>query len=376
MPRLSACCSTFRAARTAAHGEDAFCEGGAGPPRDNVTAVWSQQVCSDLESSIAISPDESTVFVGSGDHHLYALDSRTGNTMWKYTTGDQYFGVARSSPVASADGRVVYCASLVGGDDGNLVAIDAASGQPIWTFSAPGTSMGEILAPPPAVSSDGDTPFMGSQDHRFYAVDSRTGRGIRSFEAGTYSTAALDPQRKMIFAGNKDGNLYAFRFTGGGPPPAPPSGHNECNSTVGCNVCAACCHSYIRDGAPCDECVKQQCHAPPAPPPPPSPSLLSACDATCPAGVIGPILTPAQCAAQAGYQLPANCCCGAAATPPIDTPAHSAMRQRQHWLDGGSAEGARSFAAMADAKPVWTFEGGAPIPLSPAINVPGSLVFA
>eukprot|EP01049_Picozoa_sp_SAG25_P015578 SAG25_NODE_3215_length_1170_cov_1.224090_1_plen_170_part_10 len=105
--------------------------------------------------------------------------------------------------------------------------------------------------------------------------------------------------------------------------------------------------------------------------------------------MIGPILTPAQCAAQAGYQLPANCCCDAVATPPIDTPAHSAMRQRQFWLDGGSAaapcnrpklpssaEGARSFTAMADAKPVWTFEGGAPIPLSPAINVPGSLVFA
>lgn len=31
---------------------------------------------------------------------------------------------------------------------------------------------------------------------------------------------------------------------------------------------------------------------------------------------------------------------------------------------------------MADAKPVWTFEGGAPIPLSPAINALGSLVFA
>lgn len=50
----------------------------------------------------------------------------------------------------------------------------------------------------------------------------------------------------------------------------PESGH-ECNATKGCNVCLACCKSYIGDGKPCNRCVKQECHGPPAPPGPAPP---------------------------------------------------------------------------------------------------------
>ena len=35
--------------------------------------------------------------------------------------------------------------------------------------------------------------------------------------------------------------------------------HNECNPTKTCNVCAACCESFIPDGAPCDQCVASKC---------------------------------------------------------------------------------------------------------------------
>jgi hypothetical protein len=42
------------------------------------------------------------------------------------------------------------------------------------------------------------------------------------------------------------------------PPPAPPSS-NECQPAKTCNVCAACCQTYIQDGAGCDACVKAQC---------------------------------------------------------------------------------------------------------------------
>lgn len=57
----------------------------------------------------------------------------------------------------------------------------------------------------------------------------------------------------------KQGELEAQEL-----PPTKPlvscgSGH-VCNATTAaCNVCAACCHNYIANGAPCDQCVKQQC---------------------------------------------------------------------------------------------------------------------
>ena len=37
---------------------------------------------------------------------------------------------------------------------------------------------------------------------------------------------------------------------------------NQCDPSKGCNVCAACCESYILDGAVCDACVVKQCNAP------------------------------------------------------------------------------------------------------------------
>jgi hypothetical protein len=48
------------------------------------------------------------------------------------------------------------------------------------------------------------------------------------------------------------------------PPPAPPAppGQHVCadpGSTPACNVCVACCHSYIPAGAACDKCVKETC---------------------------------------------------------------------------------------------------------------------
>merc|ERR1712070_1248787 len=34
---------------------------------------------------------------------------------------------------------------------------------------------------------------------------------------------------------------------------------NECRPAKACNVCEACCKSYIRDDSACDECVVQEC---------------------------------------------------------------------------------------------------------------------
>ena len=50
----------------------------------------------------------------------------------------------------------------------------------------------------------------------------------------------------------------------------------QCDPSQGCNVCSACCESYIPDGADCDACVAKQCNATttttPAPPTTPAPT--------------------------------------------------------------------------------------------------------
>jgi outer membrane protein assembly factor BamB len=59
------------------------------------------------------------VYVGSGDHNMYALDTETGSQRWRFATGNRI----DSSPVVVDD--TVY----VGCRDDNLYALDTATGQ-------------------------------------------------------------------------------------------------------------------------------------------------------------------------------------------------------------------------------------------------------
>ena len=55
-----------------------------------------------------------TVYIGSGDHKMYALDAATGKLRWAYRTGDWVI----SSPVVV--GGTVY----VGSGDHKVYALD------------------------------------------------------------------------------------------------------------------------------------------------------------------------------------------------------------------------------------------------------------
>jgi outer membrane protein assembly factor BamB len=62
------------------------------------------------------------VFVTSRDQRLYALDSQTGQEVWKFETGGMLYGPA------VADG-VVY----VGSNDLYVYAVEAQTGRELWT---------------------------------------------------------------------------------------------------------------------------------------------------------------------------------------------------------------------------------------------------
>ncbi len=70
--------------------------------------------------------DEGTLYIGSFDRKLYALDAATGAKKWEFLTG----GVITATPVV-ADGTV-----YVGSFDQSFYAIDADSGELKWRFEA------------------------------------------------------------------------------------------------------------------------------------------------------------------------------------------------------------------------------------------------
>ena len=81
---------------------------------------WRVQTGGMVQSSAAL--HEGTLYIGSGDGRLYALDSRTGAQRWQFRTGR-----AISSTPAVADGLV-----FVGSRDNTVWAVDARTGEERW----------------------------------------------------------------------------------------------------------------------------------------------------------------------------------------------------------------------------------------------------
>ena len=106
-------------------------------------------------SSAAIA--DRTVFVGSYDHRLHALDAVTGRERWAFDAGE------RISGSASVIGRLVYVSTLAtGGRKGTTFALDTATGAQVWSFPDGRYS--------PAVGVDGLSLLVEGHDHDGGAV--------------------------------------------------------------------------------------------------------------------------------------------------------------------------------------------------------------
>ena len=107
-----------------------------------------------MESSPAIGSD-GTVYVGSLDKKLYAINGKTGVKLWEFETG----GFVGSSPAIGSDGTV-----YVGSWDKKLYAINGKTGAKLWEFET-----GGFVESSPAIGSDG-TVYVGSKDKKLYAI--------------------------------------------------------------------------------------------------------------------------------------------------------------------------------------------------------------
>lgn len=158
-----------------------------------------------------------TVYVGSTDHNLYAIDSETGALKWKFKTGSR----VTSSPAVS--GGLIYFGSL----DGNFYALDVAAGQLKWKFQSAGERRftakhlhgvqpaGESMPDPfdsflssPAVA-DGVV-YFGSGDGNVYALDAGSGKLKWKFQTGDVVHASPAISEGTLFIGSWDSYFYAL----------------------------------------------------------------------------------------------------------------------------------------------------------------------
>jgi outer membrane protein assembly factor BamB len=160
--------------------------------------LWEFKTTHVVDSSPAIGSD-GTVYVGAGV--LYAINGKSGVKLWEFVTGS----AVSSSPAIGSDGTV-----YVGSYDNKLYAINGKSGVKLWEYVTRGT-----VESSPAIGSDG-TVYVGSDDKKLYAINGKSGIKLWEFETGgkVVSSPAIGSDG-TVYVGSNDNKLYAINGKSG-----------------------------------------------------------------------------------------------------------------------------------------------------------------
>ena len=219
---------------------------------------WTFRTDGPVRSSPAVTGG--TIYVGSGDGNLYALDLTSGQKKWAFEAGSAvhsspavtneslFFTTRNGALVAlrTGDGTqlwkfqmgadlpnrwaydyyqsspaVVNGSVLVGGGDGNLYSLDAQTGKERWRFRAPAR-----IRSSPAV--EGEIVVVGDFAGHVYGIDLSGGRQLWKFDtegASLYtqdfgfdrSAIVSSPSihNGVVTVGGRDGFLYALSLKDG-----------------------------------------------------------------------------------------------------------------------------------------------------------------
>ena len=157
---------------------------------------WVFSTDAPIHSSPAVV--DGTVYVGSQDSKLYALDAVTGAKRWEYKTG----GWVESSP-AIVNGVVYF-----GSNDGRLYALDAYSGEKLWDFTAK-----YPIKSSPAVA-DGVV-YFGAGNYYVYALDAVTGKKLWDFETEGRVNSSPVVANGIVYVGSGSNFCYALNALSG-----------------------------------------------------------------------------------------------------------------------------------------------------------------
>ena len=170
---------------------------------------WQRTTLGYVTSSPALSGN--TLFAGSFDSNVYALDAGTGAVKWKYQTGDHIY----SSPaLLEENGQLQQV--IVGSGDGLLYSLDP-NGDVLWTYDAGAPIRSSPVIGQAPVAGGSPIVYVGAANGRVLAVNANDGSLRWSFDT-TSQDPALASRNQLnsspalgkggVYIGSQDGAVW------------------------------------------------------------------------------------------------------------------------------------------------------------------------
>lgn len=173
--------------------------------------LWSFPTLGFIISSPVLSKDGSTIYIGSFDGQLHALDAKTGTPKWSFQTNDHVY----SSPALEEDASGAVKGLYIASADGSVYKLDA-NGNKVWQYDT-----GDAVRSSPVLGltpdGKGRIVYVGSSNGTLFALDAATGRRRWSFDGTPQSGALRDRNdmnaspalgRRGVYIGSESGYLW------------------------------------------------------------------------------------------------------------------------------------------------------------------------
>lgn len=142
--------------------------------------------------------EDGSIYIGSGDGKIYALDSVSGAVQWTYDTRAR----VRSTP--ASNGTTIF----VGSYNGEMYALDRKTGKLRWAFKTHGNPdfpTGSIQSSPVLA---GGLVLFGSRDYNLYALDAFTGAEVwRNAHKDSWVVGTPAIYDGKAYVGSSDGHF-------------------------------------------------------------------------------------------------------------------------------------------------------------------------
>jgi outer membrane protein assembly factor BamB/tRNA A-37 threonylcarbamoyl transferase component Bud32 len=163
--------------------------------KDNQKPIWTFKAEDEIRGSILY--DSGTLYFGSYDNNVYALNAANGEFAWKFASE----GGIVSRPVV-VDGQVIF-----GSEDGRLYSVLSRTGKLAWTYPADAP-----IRSSPAVS-EGHA-FFGSDDGYVQAVNIAASKRLWRFDTGESVRSSPCINGELVYIGSDSGDFFALDFRG------------------------------------------------------------------------------------------------------------------------------------------------------------------